>query len=193
MTKHPKEIVSNRRPVVKPVQSFDRSARVLNSRQARSDQFIPTFLGGVPPKVPAAAGVGNPIMKAKSKSERRLKKLPGAVRDATTASPSIRSFPVITMAASAGGLKALSVILSGLPVDFPAAITIVMHLAPDHKSLLAEILKCRTRLMVKQAQTGDTLCQSCVFVASREVIGKKTAIKVELFFTVLSSDPEPCS
>ena len=69
------------------------------------------------------------------------------------------------MAASAGGLEALSVILAGLPADFPAAIAIVMHLAPDHKSLLAEILKCRTSLSVKQAHTGDTLCASSVFIA----------------------------
>jgi len=69
------------------------------------------------------------------------------------------------MAASAGGLKALSVILAGLPADFPAAIAIVMHLAPDHKSILAEILDSRTDLKVRQAQTGDILCPSCVFIA----------------------------
>ena len=74
-------------------------------------------------------------------------------------------FPVIAMAASAGGLKALSVILGGLPADFPAAIAIVMHLAPDHKSILAEILSRRTHLVVKQAHTGDILCLACVFVA----------------------------
>ena len=69
------------------------------------------------------------------------------------------------MAASAGGLKALSVILGGLPADFPAAIAIVMHLAPDHKSILAQILNRRTHLKVQQARTGDTLCPSGVFVA----------------------------
>lgn len=69
------------------------------------------------------------------------------------------------MAASAGGLNALSVILGGLPADFPAAIAIVMHLSPDHKSLLAEILDSRSHLEVKQAHTGDILCHSSVFVA----------------------------
>jgi chemotaxis response regulator CheB len=72
---------------------------------------------------------------------------------------------VIAMAASVGGLKALSVILGGLPADFPAAIAIVMHLAAEHKSILAEILNCRTHLQVKQAHTGDILCHSSVFVA----------------------------
>jgi len=69
------------------------------------------------------------------------------------------------MAASAGGLNALSVILGGLPADFPAAIAIVMHLSPVHKSLLAEILSSRSQLQVQQAQTGDILCHSSVFVA----------------------------
>jgi two-component system chemotaxis response regulator CheB len=72
---------------------------------------------------------------------------------------------VIAIAASAGGLNALSVILGGLPADFPAAIAVVMHVSPDHKSLLAEILKCRTLLDVRQAKIGDMLCHSTVFVA----------------------------
>jgi len=69
------------------------------------------------------------------------------------------------MAASAGGLQALSVILAALPADFPASIAIVMHLAPDHKSILAEILDRRSPLEVRQAKTGDSLCPACVFVA----------------------------
>jgi two-component system, chemotaxis family, protein-glutamate methylesterase/glutaminase len=90
----------------------------------------------------------------------KLTPVPGPV-----AFPASDSFPVIAMAASVGGLKALSVILSGFPADFPAAIAIVMHLSPDHKSILAELLNQRTYLEVKQARTGDVLCQSCVFVA----------------------------
>jgi len=69
------------------------------------------------------------------------------------------------MAASVGGLKALSVILGDLPAGFPAAIAIVMHLAPDHKSILAELLNRGSHLKVKQAETGDVLCHSLVFVA----------------------------
>lgn len=72
---------------------------------------------------------------------------------------------VICMAASAGGLNALSAILGGLPAEFPAAITIVMHLSPDHKSVLAEILQCRTPLTVKQAEAGDLISHACVYVA----------------------------
>ena len=80
-------------------------------------------------------------------------------------SPARHSFPVIAMAASVGGLKALSTILGSLPSDFPAAIAIVMHLAPEHQSILAEILNSRTHLTVKQAHTGDVLSRGSVFVA----------------------------
>jgi two-component system chemotaxis response regulator CheB len=89
----------------------------------------------------------------------KAKKLP------TPSSQCIPARHVIAMAASVGGLKALSVILGDLPADFPAAIVIVMHVSPDHESMLAEILNWRTHLVVKQAKTGDKLCDSSVFVA----------------------------
>ncbi|MES2309789.1 MAG: chemotaxis protein CheB [Verrucomicrobiota bacterium] len=102
----------------------------------------------------------------KTKQIRRSIKSKKAVRKKTPRASKVNlSFPVIAIATSAGGLKALSVILGGLPADFPAAIAIVMHLSPDHKSLLADILSCRTPLAVKQAHTGDLLRPSSVFVA----------------------------
>ena len=104
-------------------------------------------------------------MKTKSKPQRRLKKPAHAIPEAAPVLSTGGSFPVIAMAASVGGLKALSVILGGLPADFPAAIAIVMHLAPDHESILAEILRRRTFLEVKQAHTGDILGQGRVFIA----------------------------
>jgi two-component system, chemotaxis family, protein-glutamate methylesterase/glutaminase len=104
-------------------------------------------------------------MKEKSTLTYRLKKPARVVRPEFSISPASRAFPVIAMAASVGGLNALSVILGGLPANFPAAIAIVMHLAPDHKSILAEILNSRTHLTVKQAHTGDILCRGSVFIA----------------------------
>jgi two-component system, chemotaxis family, protein-glutamate methylesterase/glutaminase len=104
-------------------------------------------------------------MKEKSISARRLKKPVQVLRPEFPLTPASRVFPVIAMAASAGGLNALSVILGGLPANFPAAIAIVMHLAPEHKSILAEILNSRTHLAVKQAHTGDVLSRGSVFIA----------------------------
>ena len=104
-------------------------------------------------------------MKANPVSARRPKKPALGMDLEITRAAEPHSFPVIAMAASVGGLKALSVILGGLPADFPAAIAIVMHVAPDHKSLLTEILKCRTDLQVTEAHNGDVLVPAKVFVA----------------------------
>jgi two-component system chemotaxis response regulator CheB len=74
-------------------------------------------------------------------------------------------FDVVALAASAGGLNALSAVLSNLPSDFPASIVVVQHLDPKRLSLLAKILDRRTPLSVKQAEEGDTLLPGRVFLA----------------------------
>ncbi len=75
------------------------------------------------------------------------------------------AFDVVALAASAGGLTALRQIISTLPGDFPAAIVIVQHLDPRHRSLMARILSRETRLRVKEAEEGDCLVPQVVFIA----------------------------
>ena len=75
------------------------------------------------------------------------------------------AFDVVALAASAGGLTALSKVLSGLPPDFPASVVVVQHLDPRHRSLMADILSRRTRLKVKQAEEGDRLIPATVYIA----------------------------
>jgi len=75
------------------------------------------------------------------------------------------AFDVVGIAASAGGLNAIVEILKGLPADFPAAIVVVQHLDPRHRSLLAEILERRTAVKVKQAVDGEPLLPGTVFTA----------------------------
>ena len=75
------------------------------------------------------------------------------------------AYDLIAMASSAGGLEALSVVLSHLPGDFPAAIVVVQHLDPNHQSLMAEILNRRTTLRIKQAEEGDLIEPSAVHIA----------------------------
>lgn len=72
---------------------------------------------------------------------------------------------VVAIAASAGGLKALSQVFSALPPDLPTAITVVQHLEPQRPSLLVEILTKRTKLRVKQAEQGDLLQPSTIYLA----------------------------
>lgn len=74
-------------------------------------------------------------------------------------------FAIVALAASAGGLTALSRVLGALPSGFPMPITVVQHLDPHHASLMADILKKRTRLEVKQAEEGDELLPGHVYIA----------------------------
>jgi two-component system, chemotaxis family, protein-glutamate methylesterase/glutaminase len=53
--------------------------------------------------------------------------------------------PVIAIAASAGGLSAVSQLLSALPPTLNAAILILQHLDPTRPSHLADILGRRTQ------------------------------------------------
>jgi len=75
------------------------------------------------------------------------------------------AFDLVALASSAGGLGALSEVLSALPRQFPAAIAVVQHLDPRHRSLMAQILSGRTSLTVKQAEEGDKLEPGSVYIA----------------------------
>jgi two-component system chemotaxis response regulator CheB len=74
-------------------------------------------------------------------------------------------FDIVALAASAGGLKALTDVLAGLPRDFAAAIVVVQHLDPRHRSLMAELLGKRTALPVTEAHEGDALEPGHAYVA----------------------------
>jgi len=75
------------------------------------------------------------------------------------------AFEIVAVASSAGGLAALTSVLSGLPQGFPAAVVLVQHLDPRHKTLLADMLGRRTELRVKMAEEGDHLTGGSVFIA----------------------------
>jgi two-component system chemotaxis response regulator CheB len=75
------------------------------------------------------------------------------------------AFDVVALAASAGGLEALSRVLERLPAAFPAAVAIVQHLDPRHTSLLSSILQRRSVLRVLDARADDPLCAGSVYVA----------------------------
>lgn len=74
-------------------------------------------------------------------------------------------FDIVAIGASAGGLKALSEVLSGLPSDFPAPVLIVQHLDPRHKSLMAEILQRHCRMKVIEAEHEVMMEPSMVYIA----------------------------
>jgi len=77
----------------------------------------------------------------------------------------VTSFDIVALAASAGGLNALTQVLQALPADFAAGIVVVQHLDPRHRSLMAEILGRRIALKVKEAAQGDRVAAGTVMIA----------------------------
>ncbi len=75
-------------------------------------------------------------------------------------------FPVVGVGASAGGVQALESFLDTLPGDLGMAFVVVMHLAPDRKSLLREILARRTTMPVEEAHDGQNIEPGKVYVAA---------------------------
>jgi two-component system, chemotaxis family, CheB/CheR fusion protein len=65
-------------------------------------------------------------------------------------------FPIVGIAASAGGLEAFIQLLSHLPTDTGMAFVLIQHLAPDRHSLLAEILGRITPMPVLEVADGLT-------------------------------------
>jgi two-component system chemotaxis response regulator CheB len=74
-------------------------------------------------------------------------------------------FDVVTIAASAGGLKALGELLPQLPANFTAALIIVLHRSPHTASLLPQILNRMTTLAVKDAEAGEAIKAQTIYTA----------------------------
>jgi two-component system CheB/CheR fusion protein len=66
--------------------------------------------------------------------------------------------------ASAGGVTALRKFFSRVRVDLNLAYVVVVHLAPDHPSVLSEILGSCTKMSVNQVEDGPQLKPNCVYV-----------------------------
>lgn len=80
------------------------------------------------------------------------------------------AFDVVSVAASAGGIEALSEFLAALPKDFPAAIFVVQHLpsAAQYASKLDLVLQRTTNLRVKWAEEGECMSRGIVFLAPQD-------------------------
>jgi two-component system chemotaxis response regulator CheB len=72
---------------------------------------------------------------------------------------------VVAIVSSAGGVVALGRVLASMPPDLPAAVIVMLHLLPEHRSHLTDILRRHTVLPVKQAADGDLLEEGWVYVA----------------------------
>jgi two-component system, chemotaxis family, protein-glutamate methylesterase/glutaminase len=88
---------------------------------------------------------------------------------------------IVAVGASAGGVQALTQLVAGLPVDFAAAVLIVLHMRPNVPSALAAILQRSGRLPVLQAEDEQPIERGHIYVArpNRHLILKRSRIALE--------------
>jgi len=72
---------------------------------------------------------------------------------------------VVVIVASAGGLPALTRVLRDLPLALGAAVVALIHLAPDHQSIIAALLSHASGVPVHEARGGERLAAGLRFVA----------------------------
>jgi two-component system CheB/CheR fusion protein len=83
---------------------------------------------------------------------------------ARKAEPQEKAEQLVVVGASAGGIDALSVLVSTLPAGLPAPVLIAQHLDPSRPSHLQEILQRRSVLPVRSVDDHEPLEPATVFV-----------------------------
>ncbi|MEG4417629.1 CheR family methyltransferase [Microcoleus sp. LAD1_D5] len=101
---------------------------------------------------------------AQSSPENTPESIAPAALDSQHLTETDAPFPIVGIAASAGGLEAFTGLLSHLPSDTGMAFVLIQHLAPDHKSLLSEILARTTEMPVNEVEDGVAVEPNQVYV-----------------------------
>jgi two-component system, chemotaxis family, protein-glutamate methylesterase/glutaminase len=73
---------------------------------------------------------------------------------------------IVAIGASAGGVESLRRLVHELPTELPAAVAVVLHLAPTSRSLLAQILSRSGALPAHQATDKCALEDGHIYVAA---------------------------
>ncbi|HEY9605275.1 MAG TPA: chemotaxis protein CheB, partial [Allocoleopsis sp.] len=97
-------------------------------------------------------------------SEQPMPELAVDAISAVQQNPVEASFPIVGVAASAGGLEAFTQLLSHLPNDTGMAFVLIQHLSPDRESLLSEILTRATLMPVREVHNGMSVEPNQVYV-----------------------------
>jgi two-component system CheB/CheR fusion protein len=114
-----------------------------------------------------------------------------------------KTFPIVGVGASAGGLEALQQLFSAMPADTGLAFIVVVHLDPSHVSLLPELLQKQTSLKVVQITNGMLVEPNRIYVIppnkSLSIFNKKlhltelefprySHLPIDFFFRSLAQD-----
>jgi two-component system CheB/CheR fusion protein len=106
---------------------------------------------------------GGKKVKAGKPKEKRTVKAPDAAAPVESAAA---GFPIVGIGASAGGLAAFEAFFSGMPplIDPGMAFVLVQHLAPDHKSILTDLVRRYTRMQVFEVEDGMTVQPNSAYI-----------------------------
>jgi two-component system CheB/CheR fusion protein len=101
-------------------------------------------------------------MKGKAKKGR----IRGKPAKAQTAVTSIekRELTVVAIGASAGGIEALTELITHLPADTGMAFVLIQHLDPNHHSILTELLGRKTAMTVREVADGMRATANQIYV-----------------------------
>ena len=114
-----------------------------------------------------------------------------------------KSFYVVGIGASAGGLEALERFFENMPENSGMAFIVVSHLDPNHVSIMPELIQKSTKMTLFQAEDGMVVKPNHVYVApaNRDIgILHRTIqliepleahgfrLPIDFFFKSLSSD-----
>jgi two-component system CheB/CheR fusion protein len=75
-----------------------------------------------------------------------------------------KTFPIVAIGASAGGLEAFTKLLVHLPLDTGMAFILLQHLDPKHESMSPDILSRVTKLSVGEVKDKTTVTPNCVYI-----------------------------
>lgn len=91
---------------------------------------------------------------------------PKSIETSGTTEKAIEAFPIVGIGASAGGLAAFEAFFSGMPPDADPgmAFVLVQHLAPDHKSILTDLIRRYTRMQVFEVEDGMAVRPNCAYI-----------------------------
>ena len=114
-----------------------------------------------------------------------------ATRKSPRAQERTRSFCVVGVGASAGGLEAFRQLLAALPADTGSSFVLVQHLAPAHVSSLAEILSRSTSMPVVEVKGASRIEPNHVYVIppAKSMVMEDRSLK--LLPRVESGQPHP--
>ena len=114
-------------------------------------------------------------------------------------------FPIVGIGASAGGLAAFEEFFRGMPVkpDIGMAFVLVQHLAPDHTSILSELITRFTPMRVLEVTDGITVQRNTIYVIPpnhdlalingtlqllEPVVARGQRLAIDFFFRSLAQD-----